>query len=71
MRGDAAVEPANRALHSFLHTCRVGGGGRNNVVELHNNVGAYRALDGHGVFRREKPCTERSVKVSQPYKAPG
>ncbi len=38
--GDAAVEPADRALHGFPHTLLVWGRGGNDIVELHDDVAA-------------------------------
>ena len=40
MRLHAAVKPAYRAFHGFLHTRVVGRGRCDNVVELHDYVGA-------------------------------
>jgi len=40
MRLYAAVKPAYRAFHGLLHTRVVGRGGCDNVVELHDYVGA-------------------------------
>ena len=53
--GDAAVEPADGALHGFFHAGMVGGSGYYDVVELHDDVGADGVLEGDGVFGCEKP----------------
>ena len=45
--GDAAVEPADGAVHGFGHAREVGGGGLNYVVELHDDVAADAILEGH------------------------
>lgn len=50
MRGDAAVEPADGALHGFAHARCVGGGGGDDVVELHDDVAADGVLQGDGVL---------------------
>lgn len=50
MRGDAPIEPADGALHGFAHAGGIGGGGDEDVVELHHDVGADGVLKGHGVF---------------------
>lgn len=55
VRGDAAVKPADGALHGFVHTDGVGGGGDDDVVELHYYVGADGVLERDGVFGGEKP----------------
>jgi hypothetical protein len=51
---DAAVEPADGALHGLLHAGVVGRGGGNHVVELHHDVGADGVLQGDGVLGREQ-----------------
>lgn len=50
----AAVKPANRALHGLLHAGMVGRSGGNDIVELHDDVGADRVLQRDGVLRREQ-----------------
>ena len=42
--GDTAVEPPDRAFHGFFHPGFVGGGGCDDVVELHDYVGADGVL---------------------------
>lgn len=54
MRGDAAVEPADGAEHGFAHAGGVGGGGHEDVVELHDYVGADGVLEADGVFGGEE-----------------
>lgn len=54
MRGDAAVEPADGAEHGFAHAGGVGGGGDEDVVELHDYVGADAVLEADGVFGGEE-----------------
>lgn len=53
--GDAAVEPADGAVHCFFHAGVVGGRGGDYVVELHDYVRADGVLEGDGVFGREEP----------------
>lgn len=48
--GDAAVQPSDGAFHGFLHAGFVRGGGCDDVVELHDYVGADDVLEGDGVF---------------------
>ena len=50
MRSDAAVKPADGALHGFAHTEGISGGGDDDVVELHDYVGADSVLERDGVF---------------------
>jgi hypothetical protein len=54
VRLDAAVEPADGALHGLLHARVVGRGGGNHVVELHHDVGADRVLQRDRVLGREQ-----------------
>ncbi|KFY35663.1 hypothetical protein V494_05722 [Pseudogymnoascus sp. VKM F-4513 (FW-928)] len=54
VRGDAAVEPADGAEHGFAHALGVGGGGHEDVVELHDDVGADGVLEADGVFGGEE-----------------
>lgn len=51
--GDAAVQPSDGALHGFLHAGFVRGSGCDDVVELHDYVGADGVLEGDGVFGGE------------------
>lgn len=53
--GDTAVEPADAAVHGFLHASVVGRRGLDDVVELHDDVGADGVLEGDGVFGGEEP----------------
>lgn len=55
MGDDTSVKPSDRAFHGFLHARVVRGGGLDDVVELHHDVGADGVLERHGVFRGEKP----------------
>lgn len=50
----AAVKPAYGALHGLLHAGQVGRGGCDDIVELHDDVGADGVLEGDGVLRREQ-----------------
>ena len=54
VRGDAAIEPADGAVHGGFHASVVGGGGGDDVVELHDDVGVDSVLQGDGVLRGEE-----------------
>src|SRR5258708_33981098 len=53
--GDAAVQPADGAMHGFGHAREVGRGRGYYVVQLHDDVGADGVLQSYGVFRGEEP----------------
>ena len=53
--GNAAIKPSDRTFHRFFHSCYVGRGGGDDVVQLHDYVGADAVLEGYGVFGCEKP----------------
>lgn len=64
MRRNAAVEPADRAVHGLCDARGVGRGGGDDVVELHDDVAADAVLERNGVFWSEKPLSalERAGK---------
>lgn len=61
--GYAAVQPADGAVHGFLHAGVVGRGGSDDIVELHDYVGADGILQGDGVFGCEEPVGSLGIKV--------
>ena len=66
MGGDAAVEPADGAVHGFTHAKSIRGGGDDDVVELHYYVGADGVLEGDGVFGSKEPEIIRDEICSSP-----
>ena len=53
--GDAPIKPTDRTIRGFLDPGVIRRGGLDDVVQLHDDVGTYRVLERHGVFRCEQP----------------
>lgn len=62
---DAPIKPSDGAIRGFFDPGVIRRCGLDDVVQLHDDVGANRVLEGHGVFWSEQPGEAMSAEFVQ------